>query len=93
MFILTTYVQIGVETVSDVGAETLEFAVPVDRVETETATAVHGVRIGQSEEESACGPAVQLLSRNEVDVPRDRHEERYVIHVHDVDAKVNVLIS
>ena len=93
MFILTTDVQVRVETVSDISAEALEFAVAVDRVETETATTVHGVGLGQSEEESSCGPAVQLLGRDEVDVPRDRHEKRYVVHIHDVDAKVNVLIS
>ena len=78
---------------SDVSAETLEFAVSVNGVETETATAVHGVSLGQSEKESACGPAIQLLCRDEMDVPRDRHEKRYVIYVHDVDAKVDVLIS
>ena len=78
---------------SDVSAETLEFAVSVNGVETETATAVHGVSLGQSEKESACSTVVQLLRRDEMYVPRDRHEKRYVIYVHDVDAKVDVLIS
>lgn len=86
MFIFATDVELRLECGSNITAGALEFRVSKDVLNPKATFAIDAVNVSESLGERGCFTVGEGGDGDEPNVPRDRHEERNLVHKHDVYA-------
>ena len=88
VLIFAADVQFGLEAGGHCASGALKFAISEDVGNFETVFAVYAVNALEGLDERWCLSVLEEFTGEEADVFRDRHEERNIVHKHDVMHKV-----